>query len=97
MRHVALVTGASRGIGRGIALELARQGWDVCINYLQHREAAEQTAAQVRALGQNAMVVQADVADGPAVEAFTVSPRSGFLIPSDAESALFLKDLEKLK
>ena len=35
--------------------------------------------------------------DGPAVEAFTVSPRSGFLIPSDAESALFLKDLEKLK
>ena len=35
--------------------------------------------------------------DGPAVEAFTVSPRTGFLIPSDAESALFLKDLEKLK
>ena len=32
--------------------------------------------------------------DGPAVEAFTVSPRVGFLIPSDAEAALFLKDLE---
>ena len=71
MRRVALVTGASRGIGRGIALELARQGWDVCINYLQHWEAAEQTAAQVRALGQNAIVVQADVADGPAMEAMT--------------------------
>ena len=35
--------------------------------------------------------------DGPAVEAFTVSPRTGFLIPSDAENTLFLKDLEKLQ
>ena len=34
--------------------------------------------------------------DGPAVEAFTVSPRDGFLIPSDAENALFLQDLEQL-
>ena len=35
--------------------------------------------------------------DGPAVEAFTVSPRTGFLIPSDGESALFLKQLEELE
>ena len=69
MRRVALVTGASRGIGRGIALELAREGWDVCINYVRHREAAEAAAEQVRALGQNAAVIQADVADGAAVEA----------------------------
>ena len=69
MRRVALVTGASRGIGRGIALELAREGWDVCINYVRHREAAEAAAEQVRTLGQNAAVIQADVADGAAVEA----------------------------
>ena len=67
MRRVALVTGASRGIGRGIALELAREGWDVCINYVRHREAAEAAAEQVRALGQNTAVIQADVADGAAV------------------------------
>ena len=69
MRHTALITGASRGIGRGIALELAREGWDICINYLQHREAALETASEVRKLGQNAAVFQADVADGAAVEA----------------------------
>lgn len=67
MRHVALVTGSSRGIGRGIALELAREGWDVCINYIQHQEAAEAVVSEIRTLGQNALAVQADVADGTAV------------------------------
>lgn len=67
MRRVALVTGASRGIGRGIALELAREGWDVCVNYLEHREAAQETAAEILRLGQNALPVQADVADRAAV------------------------------
>lgn len=67
MRRVALVTGASRGIGRGIALELAREGWDVCVNYLEHREAAQETAAEILRLGQNALPVQADVADQAAV------------------------------
>ena len=69
MRKIALVTGASRGIGRGIALQLAREGWDVCVNYIQQREAAEAVAAQIRSIGQNAMAVQADVADGEAVNA----------------------------
>lgn len=67
MRRVALVTGASRGIGRGIALELAREGWDVCVNYIQHQEAAESTVRDIQALGQNAVAMQADVADGEAV------------------------------
>ena len=69
MRKIALVTGASRGIGRGIALQLAREGWDVCVNYIQQREAAEAVAMQIRSIGQNAMAYQADVADGEAVNA----------------------------
>ena len=69
MWKIALVTGASRGIGRGIALQLAREGWDVCVNYIQQREAAEAVAAHIRSIGQNAMAYQADVADGEAVNA----------------------------
>ena len=67
MRHTALVTGGSRGIGRGIVRELAREGWDVCVNYIQNQEAARAAVEEIRALGQNALAVQADVADGAAV------------------------------
>ena len=80
MRRVALVTGASRGIGRGIALELAREGWDVCVNYIQHQEAAESTVRDIQALGQNAVAMQADVADGEAV-AKMVSQAAAELAP----------------
>jgi len=64
----ALVTGGSRGIGRGIVLAFAREGADVAINYRRDAEAARETAAQVVALGRRAEVYQADVADWPAVE-----------------------------
>ncbi len=65
----ALVTGGGRGIGRGIALEFAREGADVAINYRRDAAAAEATAAEVRALGRRAVVLQADVADRAAVDA----------------------------
>ena len=60
---VALVTGSSRGIGKGIALALAKAGADVIVNYHGNRERAEQTAEQVRAFGHRVLVVQADVSD----------------------------------
>lgn len=69
MARVALVTGSSRGIGRAIALELGREGYSVCVNYIQHRQAAEAVAAELRAIGCEAMAIQADVADGRAVAA----------------------------
>ena len=69
MNRVALVTGASRGIGRAIAAELAEEGHAVCINYLTHRQEAETLAEKIRNHGGNAIAVQADVADRAAVEA----------------------------
>jgi 3-oxoacyl-[acyl-carrier protein] reductase len=61
-KRVALVTGASRGIGRGIALTLGAHGWAVAINYRSSAEAAEEAAAQIRAAGGDAMTISADVA-----------------------------------
>lgn len=68
MKRVALVTGASRGIGRAIARELAGEGYAVCINYYESREAAEELAGEITRSGGAAMAVQADVADAKAVE-----------------------------
>lgn len=65
----ALVTGASAGIGRASALLLAQNGADVAINYLTFPEAAEELAAQVRALGRRALLCRVDVSDQQAVEA----------------------------
>ena len=62
------MTGSSRGIGRAVARALAAEGWPVCINYLERRDAAEALAAELRAMGRNAMAFQADVSDREAVE-----------------------------
>ena len=61
--NAAIVTGSSRGIGRAIAIELARQGADVLINYNQNRDAAESVQQAVEALGRKAVIVQADISD----------------------------------
>ncbi|HMF11280.1 MAG TPA: SDR family oxidoreductase [Gemmataceae bacterium] len=66
---VALVTGASAGIGRATALALAQEGADVALNYLTWPESAEELAAQIRALGRKTLLCPVDVSDQAAVEA----------------------------
>jgi glucose 1-dehydrogenase len=66
---VALVTGASSGIGRATALLLAQQGADVALNYLTLPEGAEATAKEIEKLGRKALLLQVDVTDQDAVEA----------------------------
>jgi 3-oxoacyl-[acyl-carrier protein] reductase len=65
---VAVVTGGSRGIGRAICLHLAKMGVRVVINYVSRPEAAEETRAQVEALGSECVVVKFDVADASEVQ-----------------------------
>ena len=65
---VALITGSSRGIGRGCALEMARAGADIVVNYRSHAEDAEAVAGEIRDLGRQALVCGADVSERPAVD-----------------------------
>lgn len=66
--QIAIVTGASRGLGRGIALVLAEQGADVVVNYVSAESEAKEVAAQVLRLGQRALTVRADVSAAEGVE-----------------------------
>jgi len=65
---VALVTGASRGIGRAIALELAGRGADIAFNYMRSHDAAAETEAAVRALGVDCLRLKAQVGDPDKIE-----------------------------
>lgn len=65
---VALVTGASRGIGKACALELARRGCDIAVNYCSNAEQAAKTVVEIEALGRRAVAYQADTADLYAVK-----------------------------
>jgi enoyl-[acyl-carrier protein] reductase III len=75
---IALVTGSSRGIGRAIALRLARGGADVIIHYRRQTAAAEDTAAAVQALGRRTLVVQSDLGDSTAVRQLFAGVRETF-------------------
>jgi len=66
---VALITGASRGIGRGIAEVFAEEGADVAVNYVASEKPAEEVATWIRGQGRRAITVKADVADRADVEA----------------------------
>lgn len=58
---VAIVTGASRGIGKGIAIDLASRGADVAVNYVKSTSAAEEVVSEIRAMGRKAVAIQADI------------------------------------
>ena len=75
---IALVTGGSRGIGRAVCLELARQGAAVAVNYAGSREAAAETAELCRQLGAEAEVFQADVANPAACEELIAAVKARF-------------------
>ena len=66
----ALVTGASRGIGSAIALELARAGADIVVHYVGNRAAAESIVEQIAAMGRRAEVVQADLSRPDGADGF---------------------------
>jgi len=75
---VVLVTGASTGIGRAIALACGQAGADVVVTYHTNQAAAEGTAREIRALGRRTHVQRADVADTAAVEKLAASARAAF-------------------
>ncbi|MBX3227701.1 MAG: SDR family NAD(P)-dependent oxidoreductase [Labilithrix sp.] len=77
-RRVALVTGASRGIGRSIALALARAGARVAVNHRVHEQEAEGVVEEIGAFGGEAMVVRADVTDPDEVAAMVEDVRRTF-------------------
>ena len=74
----ALITGGSRGIGRGIALKLAEGGAQIAVHYFRNKEAAQATLEKVRALGSNGFLVQADVCKPEEVRRLFQQVRSEF-------------------
>jgi len=74
----ALITGGSRGIGRGIALKLAEGGAQVAVHYFHNKEAAQATLEKIRALGSNGFLVQADVCKPEEVRRLFQQVRSEF-------------------
>ncbi len=77
-RPVVLVTGAARRLGRAIALDLAAHGFDIAVHYRNSRNDAQQTAAQVRALGALAEVFETDFADEAATRALVPAAAAHF-------------------
>ena len=76
--RVALITGASRGIGRAVAIALADRGADVVVNYRQRSSDADSAAAEIQALGRKALVVQADVAQASEVNRLVAAALARF-------------------
>jgi 3-oxoacyl-[acyl-carrier protein] reductase len=98
----AIVTGGGTGVGRATALQLARLGCSVLVNYSRSEQDAEKTAAEAAALGVKAIACRADVADDAAVRAMTDTALKEFgrldVLVNNAGSTIFVNhaDLEKV-
>lgn len=75
---VAVITGSGRGIGREIALHLARKGADIVVNFFRNRAPAEDTAAEIEKLGRQAIVVKADVGEPEGIDALIAETEQSF-------------------
>src|SRR5690606_23827061 len=98
-RNIALVTGGSRGLGKNMALALAKKGMDVMITYHSNKEAADEVVSEIHSLGQKAVAFQLDTGDVKRFDSFikqvteylqehTGSPNFDFLI-NNAGTALY--------
>ncbi len=89
----ALVTGASRGIGRGIALCLAEAGADIAVHYARKTAAAQELVTQLQAMGRKALAVKANLAEGPRVDAMLDEVNAGLgacdIFVANAASGVF--------
>jgi 3-oxoacyl-[acyl-carrier protein] reductase len=74
----AIVTGGSLGIGRSVAIELAREGADVAVNYRSHDDEAKQVVAEIEELGRKGLAVKADVSSWADAEAMVAQVRRAF-------------------
>lgn len=87
---IALITGGSRGLGRNMALAIARKGLDVIITYNANKEAADEVVAQVKSMGQNAAAFQLDASDISKFEAFANTLRGHLLSETGSENIDYL-------
>jgi 3-oxoacyl-[acyl-carrier protein] reductase len=78
MKRTALVTGASRGLGRAIALELGAAGMNVVANYFNGKDGAEDLCDQIHKLGAQALAVKADVRNPTEIEALVTQAEKAF-------------------
>lgn len=79
---IVLVTGAAKRLGRAIALEMAKSGWDVAIHFGNSKDAAAQTVSDIQALGRRAISIQADLADEVQVETIIEKCVQGLGLPT---------------